>query len=47
MKEAVKKLIKEDTRDRVRYYYLCDGCRKRIEVSTNGTIAQNPKAIIL
>ena len=47
MKESVQKLIKEDTRDRVRYYYLCEGCRKRIEVSTNGAIAQDPKAVIL
>lgn len=44
MKKMVKSTIKKKQGDRVRYYFLCESCRKRIE-ATDGVIDQDKPVI--
>ena len=45
MKQVVKDLIKYDE-DLVRYYFLCDGCRKRIK-AINGVVTQERRTLVV
>jgi len=47
MKAAVEKVIKREERDSVRYYYLCRGCRERIEVVSGvGVTKERPTIVV-
>jgi CRISPR-associated protein Cas2 len=46
MKEAVEKVIKP-SEDLVRYYHLCDACRRRIEVTPQSIVTVKPLTIII
>ena len=46
LKGKVQRVIKPKN-DLVRYYYLCDACRKQIEVTPPSAIAIDPKTIVV
>lgn len=46
MKNTVRQVIAEDE-DLVRYYYLCDICREKIEVTSEGVIAREVETIVV
>jgi len=45
MKQTVRKVIKADE-DLVRYYPLCEGCRRRIE-AINGPVSKEKRTIVV
>lgn len=45
MERMVKREIQEDE-DQVRYYFLCEACRRKI-VAINGTITEEKRAIVV
>lgn len=46
LKEAVKKVIKP-SEDLVRYYHLCDACKRRIEVTPKSIVTVKPLTVII
>ncbi|KAA3613950.1 MAG: CRISPR-associated endonuclease Cas2 [Calditrichaeota bacterium] len=46
MKKDIRKIIKPKKGDRVRYYFLCETCRQRIE-STDGMIVSEKPAVFV
>jgi CRISPR-associated protein Cas2 len=46
MKAAVSRVIKED-KDLVRYYYLCDGCRKKTEATAGAKVTGERPTIVV
>jgi CRISPR-associated protein Cas2 len=46
MKAAVGKVIKGEE-DFVRYYYICDGCRKKIETTAGAEVTRERPAIVV
>ena len=46
MKAAVERVIKDD-KDLVRYYYICDACRKRIETTAGATVTRERPTIVV
>jgi len=46
MKAAVNRAIKED-KDLVRYYYLCDACRKKTETTAGAKVTQERPTIVV
>jgi len=46
MKEAVKKVIKPDE-DLVRYYHLCDACKRRISMTPKSIVTVKLKTVII
>jgi CRISPR-associated protein Cas2 len=46
MKAAVNRVIEEDT-DLVRYYYICDGCRKKIETTAGAKVTRERPVIVV
>jgi len=45
MKRVVKREIKEDE-DSVRYYFLCEACRRRI-LAINGEVTQEERTVVV
>jgi len=46
MKAAVSKVIKEE-KDLVRYYYVCDACRKKIETTGGAKVTRERPTIVV
>lgn len=46
MKEAVNRVI-DEKKDRVRYYSLCQGCRRHIEATAGAFISQDLKTVVI
>jgi CRISPR-associated protein Cas2 len=46
MKRAVKKVIRPRV-DRVRYYYLCQGCLKKVEVTSGVDVLSEEEVIVV
>jgi CRISPR-associated protein Cas2 len=46
MKAAVERVIKEEE-DLVRYYYICDGCRKKIETTAGAKVTRERPTIVV
>ncbi len=46
MKEAVKRVIKPEE-DLVRYYHLCDACKRRIELTQKSIVTVKPLTVII
>ena len=46
MKAAVSRVTKED-KDLVRYYYICDACRKKIETTAEAKVTRERPTIVV
>jgi CRISPR-associated protein Cas2 len=46
MKAAVNRVIEEDT-DLVRYYYICDACKKKIETTAGAKVTKERPVIVV
>jgi CRISPR-associated protein Cas2 len=46
MKRAVGQVIRPRV-DRVRYYYLCQGCLKKVEVTSGTEVVSEPEVIVV
>ena len=46
MKAAVSRVTKED-KDLVRYYYICDACRKKIETTAGAKVTRERPTIVV
>jgi CRISPR-associated protein Cas2 len=46
VQKMIRTIIKKKQGDRVRYYFLCESCRKRIE-ATDGLVVQDPPVVFI
>ncbi len=46
MKAAVNRVIEEDE-DLVRYYYICDACKKKIETTAGAKVTKERPVIVV
>jgi len=46
MKRAVGKVIRPRV-DRVRYYYLCQGCLKKVEITSGTEVLSEQETIVV